>query len=191
MHWQHSLNSEMIFSNIETLRLDHWFHTQLNIYKNILLKCQIKKYFKIWNYPAVFWSHIFLSVVFNLTTLNWLYIMLILIQVMKMQFNKILKECYFSNSSVSICFAWENGTISVLDKFNKMIYIDPLFCKQTSPKFHVRKSCPVLYYLYIFYKTRSDNIQKQQNMVELIFQYFHKIFSYFLTLFFTLVKTKR
>ena len=84
MHWQHtSLNSEMIFLNIETLRLDHWFHTQLNIYKNISFKCQIKN-LRIWNYPAGFRRHISLSVVFNLTTLSSLYIMLILIQVMKM-----------------------------------------------------------------------------------------------------------
>jgi hypothetical protein len=156
MHWQHtSLTQKWYFLNIETLRLDHWFHTQLNIYKNISFKCQIKN-LRIWNYPAVFRSHISLSVVFNLTTLNLLYIMLILIQVMKMQFNKILKECYFSNSDwffeQKISFSLlclRKWYISRLDKYNKMIHIDPLFYKQTSPKFHLGKSSPVLYYLYI------------------------------------------
>jgi hypothetical protein len=33
--------------NIETLRLDHWFHTQLSEYKSISFKCQIKKYLRI------------------------------------------------------------------------------------------------------------------------------------------------
>jgi hypothetical protein len=53
----------------------------------------------------------------------------------------------FSNkNSVSICFAYENGTFIILDKCNKIIHIviDQLFYKQTSPKFHLGKSCPVL-----------------------------------------------
>ena len=147
MHWQHTpLNSEMIFLSIETLRLNHWFHTQLNIYIRTFLSSAKSR--NIWEFEfiSVFQSHIYLSVVFNLTTLNWLYIMLILIQVMKMQFDKILKECYFSNSD---WFFEQKFSFNLLCfAYNKMIHIDPLFYKQT-PKFDLGKSCPVLCYLYI------------------------------------------
>jgi hypothetical protein len=56
MYWQHtSLNSKMIFLNIETLRADHW--SILNwtyIYKNISFKCQIKNLKLSWSFRAIY-----------------------------------------------------------------------------------------------------------------------------------------
>ena len=65
-----------------------------------------------------------------------------------------------------------------------MIHFDPLFYKQTSPKFHLGKRS-VLYYLYIkektfWCKTCSEHVQKHTKYGWSKFSnYVHEIFSYF------------
>ena len=107
---------------------------------------------------AVFWSHIFLSVVFNLTTLNWLYIMLILIQLMKMQFNKILKECYyFSNSD---WFFEQKFAFNLLCLINKMVHFSSL-------------TNSVKWYTLIHYFTNKHLLDFTWGKVALLYNYLH------------------
>jgi hypothetical protein len=80
-----------------------------------------------------------------------------------------------------------------------MIDIDLLFNKHLLNKFHLGKSCPVLYYLYIL-KNTSGNIFDAKHVATMYrntpkygltkLSNFHKIFSYFFALLFILVKKK-
>ena len=99
-----------------------------------------------------------MSVVFNLTTLNWLYIMLILIQLMKMQFNKILKECYyFSNSD---WFFEQKFAFNLLCLINKMVHFSSL-------------TNSVKWYTLIHYFTNKHLLDFTWGKVALLYNYLH------------------